>query len=204
MKKYAFTLMENLLAMAIIGICATLMITSIKNVNPTGQANAIMAKKAVTTFTGATKQMMIHHAKSFKMNDVYTDTAKTSRCSNSQCLFNLYGKFVQITKSLNEDEAGNLGPTGTVYGQLADGLVFGIRYDSACSIVTTADNIYTYSADDAIKLVVTNSKKACGLIYYDVNGKKGPNKNGEDRFALPIFSSGIQIPSVAASTPSST
>ena len=46
MKKYAFTLAETLLTMSIIGICAAMLITTIKNINPSGQADAIMAKNA--------------------------------------------------------------------------------------------------------------------------------------------------------------
>ena len=111
MKKYAFTLAETLMTMAIIGVCAALMITSIKNVNPTGQADAIMAKKAVTTFADSTRQIMVHYAKNFKMNDVYSDKEKTQPCKNATCLFNIYGKFVQITKQLSADEAGNFDTT---------------------------------------------------------------------------------------------
>ncbi len=204
MKKYAFTLAETLMTMAIIGVCAALMITSIKNVNPTGQADAIMAKKAVTTFADSTRQIMVHYAKNFKMNDVYSDKEKTEPCKNATCLFNIYGKFVQITKQLSADEAGNFGASSSVYGQLVDGLVFGVRYDpTACSISTSeADNIYASPADDSngattTKLIVSG---ACGMIYYDTNGKKGPNVNGKDRFAIPIFkSTGARIPSPKAS-----
>ncbi len=199
MKKYAFTLAETLLTMTIIGICAAMLISTIKNVNPTGQADAIMAKKAVTTFTDATRQIMVHYAKNFKMNDLYNDAEKTDACKNATCLFNLYGKFVQISKTLDATSAGNFGTSVGVYGQVSDGLVFGLKYDQSCGI---GETIFTAPASEDVNgsaPVSTTVSGACGIIYYDVNGKKGPNIDGKDRFAMPIFkATGVRIPSPKA------
>ncbi len=201
MKKYAFTLAETLLTMTIIGICAAMLISTIKNVNPSGQADAIMAKKAVTTFTDGTRQIMVHYAKNFKMNDLYTDSEKTKACTTAACLFDLYGKFIQISKTLDADTAGNFGTGVGVYGQVSDGLVFGLKYDQKCAIgetIFTAPASGDVSGSDPVSTTVSG---ACGIIYYDVNGKKGPNIDGKDRFAMPIFkATGIRIPSPKAST----
>jgi len=205
MKKYAFTLAETLLTMTIIGICAAMLITSIKNVNPSGQANTIMAKKAVTTFTDATRQIMVHYTKNFKMNDIYKDSAKTDACTDAVCLFNLYGKFIQISKVLDAEAAGNFGTGVGVYGQVTDGLVFGLKYDKDCGI---GETIFTAPVSDEVQgtaPVSTAVSGACGIIYYDTNGKQGPNIDGKDRFAVPIFkASGVRIPSPQASEKSST
>lgn len=201
MKKYAFTLAETLLTMTIIGICAAMLIGTIKNVNPSGQADAIMAKKAVTTFTDATRQIMVHYTKNFKMNDVYKDTQKTEPCTDETCLFNLYGQFVQISKILTSENAGGFGTSVGIYGQLNDGLVFGLKYKPACDINEELNTTPPGPDDPAGSIAPTTPVvKACGVIYYDVNGKKGPNVNGRDRFAMPIFkSTGVRIPAPKAS-----
>lgn len=199
MKKHAFTLAETLMTMAIIGICAAFMITSIKNVNPSNQADGIMAKKAVATFTDATRQVMVHYTKNFKMNDVYKDAEKTAACTDGACLFNLYGKFVQITKTLDADSAGNFGTGVQAYGQVSDGLLFGVKYTPKCDINET---LFTAPATEDVSgglPVSTPVSGACGIIYYDVNGKKGPNIDGRDRLAMPIFkATGVRIPSPKA------
>ena len=204
MKKYAFTLAETLLTMSIIGICAAMLITTIKNINPSGQADAIMAKKAVTTFTDDTRQIMVHYTKNFKMNDIYSDSAKTTACTDATCLFNLYGKFIQISNVLSAENAGAFGTGVGVYGRITDGIVFGLKYNNACNINET---IFTAPASEEAQNATASSTTvsgACGIIYYDVNGKKGPNVDGKDRFAVPIFkATGVRIPSpTAAKTPS--
>jgi len=68
MKKYGFTLAETLITLAIIGICAAMLITTIKNINPNEKSNIVMARKIVGNFTEATKQVLLFNSKTKKIN----------------------------------------------------------------------------------------------------------------------------------------
>ncbi len=61
-KAWRFTLAETLITLAIIGVCAAMLITTIKNINPNEASNLVMARKAVGTFTEATRQVLLFNS----------------------------------------------------------------------------------------------------------------------------------------------
>ncbi len=192
MKKHAFTLAETLLTLAIIGICAAMTIPSIKNLtNGTREMEAdVMAKKIITNFSGATSQILMTKSKTRRMNDI--------GCDNATDLFNMYGKFLQISAVMNKSDIPN-GFNGTVIGRLADGSIFGLDYDKTCSTAKTGLIVLPgKSGSTPAPAVTADTSKACGIIYFDTNGIKGPNTDGIDRFAVPIYKSGVRIPSATA------
>ena len=198
MKKHAFTLAETLLTLAIIGICAAMTVPSIKNLtNSTREQEAdVMSKKIITNFSGASSQILMTQSKTRRMNDI--------GCNDATDLFNLYGKFLQISAVMDKSDIPN-GFNGDVVGRLADSSIFGLEYDKACNISKTGLTVLPgKSGSNATSPVVINATKACGIIYFDTNGVKGPNTDGIDRFAVPIFKSGVKIPSVTASASPST
>ncbi len=71
-KKHGFTLAETLITLAIIGVCAAMLITTIKNINPNEASNLVMARKAVGTFTEATRQVLLFNSQTKKMDNLLT------------------------------------------------------------------------------------------------------------------------------------
>jgi len=195
MKKHGFTLAETLLTLTIIGVCAAMMVTSIKNIDTKGKTYTIAARKAVSSFSDATKQVLLYNSKAKRMNDLYTDSSKTTACAKEACLYTLYGKYLQITKTL---DSGSL-PGGSTGGRLIDGVTFGLSYSKTCEL---SGSLYQMPVtDEAGGAVAVPVKGACAIIYYDVNGAAAPNIDGVDKFAIPVFETGVKLQSAAASTP---
>lgn len=207
MKKSGFTLAETLLTLAIIGVCAAMLITSIKNLRTDDLSNDIMAKKALSSFSDAVKQVILHNTENNKMDklvtistDPSTGAAVETACESAACLMDIFGKYLHISKTFTDSTLAPTGLTGTVYGIMGDGLIFGLTYNKACNI---SQAVYPMPApsDGAITSITT--KNACGIIYYDVNGSKGPNAIGIDQLSIPIKKSGIKIPYITQSGSSS-
>ena len=59
--------------------------------------------------------------------------------------------------------------------------------------VRDADGKPAYNADGTPKIVVS-VRNSCGIIVFDVNGAKGPNKYGYDAFGVSVWSSRIGQP----------
>lgn len=192
-KKQGFTLAETLLTLAIIGICAAMLITTIKNMNPSERSNLVMARKTVGNFTEATKQVLLFNSSTKKMDNLSCgeskddDTAETKQ-ANAKCVAELYAKYLQVTKLKNSDATG-LG--GQYFGELIDGLLFGIEYDSQCKL-HEGETIQVLPPSEGVLSDVIVSG-ACVMIYYDVNGNEKPNIVGKDRFAIPVRKSGVKI-----------
>ena len=130
-KKHGFTLAETLITLAIIGVCAAMLITTIKNINPNEASNLVMARKAVGTFTEATRQVLLFNSQTKKMDNL---ASGGTACASAQCLTQLYGKYLQISRmsATNPTPDAQLG--GTYYGELIDGLLFGIEYNKRCAM----------------------------------------------------------------------
>jgi len=184
MKKQAFTLAETLITLAIIGVCAAMLITTIKNINPNQASNVVMARKAVGNFTEATRQVLMFNSKTKKMDDI-------TGCANSECLTELYGKYLQLTKMSNANPTPDAPLGGSYFGEMVDGLIFGIDYNTECKL-RESQTVEVLPPDEGFTSEVIVSG-ACALIYYDVNGKKSPNKVGADRFVIPVKKAGIKM-----------
>ncbi len=192
-KKQGFTLAETLITLAIIGICAAMLITTIKNINPNEKSNIVMARKAVGNFTDATKQVLIFNSTTKKMDNLSCGTSKdddtdATKQANAKCVTELYAKYLQVSKLKSSDSTG-LG--GQYFGELIDGLTFGIEYDTNCTL-KEGTTIQVLPPDEGVTSEVIVSG-ACAIIYYDVNGAKEPNMVGKDRFSIPVRKSGVKI-----------
>lgn len=192
-KKQGFTLAETLLTLGIIGVCAAMLIASIKNANPSDKSNIIMARKVVNNFTEATKEVLIFNSSTRKMDNLNCGTSQDSdtdaiKSANAKCVVDLYSKYLQITKTRSSDSSG-LG--GQYFGELIDGASFGLEYDSRCKLKEGATVQVLPSDDNTVSEVIVSD--ACAIIYYDVNGAKKPNIVGRDRFSIPIKRAGVKI-----------
>ncbi len=194
--KGGFTLAETLIALTIIGICAAMTIPTLQNLNSTTSQTeiSVLAKKTITNFSDATAQILMNHSKTRKMSGIYKLGSTTTICSDESCLFDLYGKYVNIAKEINKaDIPENTNFAGTKFGVLSNGVIFGLTYDNTCK--TTRDSMVSLPEG-----ALTKGENLCGYIYYDANGKKGPNVDGKDRFTIPIFKTGIKLLSAKSSS----
>lgn len=199
-KKQGFTLAETLLTLAIIGICAAMLITTIKNMNPTERSNLIMARKAVGNFTEATKQVLLFNSSTKKMDNLSCGESKdndtdATKQANAKCVLELYAKYLQVTKIKSADSTG-LG--GQYFGELIDGLSFGIEYDSRCNLHEGETMQVLPPSEGVLSDVIVSG--ACAMIYYDVNGNEKPNIVGKDRFVIPVRKSGVKIQAKTVTT----
>lgn len=192
-RKLGFTLAETLITLAIIGICAAMLITTIKNINPNEKSNIVMARKAVGNFTEATKQVLLFNSSTRKMDNLSCGESKdddndTTKQANAKCVTELYAKYLQVSKLKSADATG-LG--GQYFGELIDGLSFGIEYDSRCTLKEGTTIQILPPEEGLVSEVIVSG--ACAIIYYDVNGAKEPNMVGKDRFSIPVRKTGVKI-----------
>lgn len=191
MKKQGFTLAETLLTLAIIGICAAMLITTIKNISPNEQSYLVMARKAVGNFTQATKQVVLFNSTSRTMDKLTLDG---NACNSDACVTNLYGKYLQITE-ISTSNPTNLGEGNcSNVAQLVDGLMFCVDYSADCSLGGDATVQILPPADGVVSAVIASD--ACAMIYYDVNGAKTPNIVGKDRFVIPVKRNGVKVQAI--------
>lgn len=213
--KRGFTLAEVLITLTIIGVVAAITIPSlISGVDlDRKQADAVI-KKTYTAFNDATKQIVMLETTSHSMGSV--------NCNDSNCIRDLYGKYVSYIKTCNSDAQTNCldgapatseSATTTMLMQpvwaapasaveidfsskslavLADGTLVGFQYDNTCQ--QTVKSVIAYEETPV------NITKACVAIAVDVNGAKKPNMVGRDRYQFAIGKLGVKFKAAAATT----
>ena len=213
--KQAFTLAEILITLTIIGVIAAVTIPSlITNVDLDRKQAEATIKKTYTTFNDATKQIVMLETTSHTMGDV--------GCSDSNCVRDLYGKYVAYVKTCNSDAQANcLGdapvtsqdnPTTSMFALpayaaggadtidftskslavLADGTLVGFAYDATCSMTTKSLIEFDGTPSDI--------EKSCVAIAVDTNGTKKPNAIGKDRYQFAIGKLGVKYKASNSST----
>ena len=98
--RQAFTLAEVLITLTIIGIIAAMTIPSlITSIDLDRKQAEAVIKKTFTTFNDATKQIVMLETTSHTMGDV--------GCADSNCIRDLYGKYVAYPQTCNSDAQSN-------------------------------------------------------------------------------------------------
>ena len=167
-KKTGFTLAEILISLAILGVVAAVTLPSI-NANVNNQA---MEKQTLKFYTQFKKAIDLYKAEegvdSITGNDFKPDTFASKyfnlaqKCNaDDKCYPDKYTSW--NGKDTSMDNVNNFFNNDGIY-VLADGTVFSIDYDS----------------DESVPLGV----------YFDVNGKKGPNKVGYDFWHFNVYYDG--------------
>ncbi len=190
-KSKAFTMAEAVLVMTILGIIATVMITTIKPARFKEQGYKVLAKSVYASIDTAVTQILVDKAPFNKLTQVYktgSNTATFSMGVTSQGT-----EFVKLLKDYMATARGNLpeqcDPSKT--GKPAKG------YDSALLLkngacmavksgsITSGD---TWIPGEGSKTTATS---AYGMIFLDTNGDDEPNVLGTDQFKIPLDENGI-------------
>ena len=179
--KKAFTMAEAILVMTILGIIATIMITSLKPAQFKDKGFSIMANKVLSEIDTAMTQILVNDSKYGQLSNlidgnVMFSFATTDKSAN---LKNLFKKYLTTTR---KDITGTYCATDTTFSfSLKDGACMGVKMgkvDNAATIFPGEDT-------------TTSTTATYGTIKFDINGAEEPNATGKDQFLLPIGIDGI-------------
>ncbi|MDD3436400.1 MAG: prepilin-type N-terminal cleavage/methylation domain-containing protein, partial [Candidatus Gastranaerophilales bacterium] len=216
---YAFTLAETLIALAIVGVVAAIVLPQVMtNVNEMSWAKA--KDNFDVKIDQATRQMNVNGdlpsgtgitTEAFANNlEKYIKVAK--RCTST----NLTDCFVSTFKSSGGTEVttsdltdgADLGHStwtqSTVGLSFADGTNAIIAYDPSCAYLDWTNNEGSIYGDGGStgKSFIPGNTTACVAIVYDINGNQKPNTVGKDIGELNAILSGddcIQVGSLCVS-----
>ena len=182
--KKAFTMAEAILVMTILGIIATIMITTLKPAEFKEKGLKVLAKKVLSEIDTATTQIMVNNTKLGTMDTLVTaNGANFTWAGNQASILDYYKKY--LTTIRTEVPTTSYCRTGdAAYGATAaylkDGACIGI-YSTAVTTNTIFPGETTYQSSSATQ----------GLIIFDTNGEEEPNTVGKDRFVMPVGVEGI-------------
>ena len=184
--KKAFTMAEAILVMTILGIIATIMITTLKPAEYKDKGLAIMARKVLSEIDTATTQILINNSAAGNTSTLYEPGTSTvfslATSSQDDKIGKLYKRYLTATRQACNDANCPCNSYSNKF-YLKDG---------ACMGITTgvpAANVNTWFPGETN---FTSMKPTHGMIFFDTNGEDEPNVMGKDQFILPIASEGVQ------------
>lgn len=187
--KKAFTMAEAILVMTILGIIATIMITTLKPAEFKEKGLKVLAKKVLSEIDTATTQILVNNSKLGTMTSlVHANGTQFTFVGNAANVMDFYKKYLTTIRAnvpttsfcVTGGQSTSRNATATY---LKDGACIGI-YATA---VTTQPTIFPGEGTSP-----TNASATQGLLLFDTNGEEEPNTLGQDRFILPIGPEGIQ------------
>ena len=192
--KKAFTMAEAILVMTILGIIATIMISTLKPAEYKDKALAIMAKKVLSEIDAATTQILVNDTFGGNFgNGVYKPGTSelVPACggsANISVIAELYKKYLTAIRKpcTNKEQCGMCDPTsypvsGAIGFYLKDGACVTIGRGSVPWGAVTPGDEYHGEVRAA----------GCYRIVFDINGAEEPNLPGKDFFTLPVDPPGI-------------
>ena len=181
--KKAFTMAEAIIVMTILGIIATIMISTMKPTEFRDRGFAVLAKKVLGQVDAATTQIIFNNAWNSSMANLYNPTNASLQYSfSSNCAWTMdyYKKYLVGTR---EAVAGAHCKKGTTSMMLKDGSCLGFG--------AAAANSWIPGESASVAKVTTGDKTEIGAIYIDLNDDDEPNIYGKDQYILPISKDGI-------------
>lgn len=191
--KKAFTMAEAILVMTILGIIATIMITTLKPADFKDKGMQVLAKKVLSEIDTATTQILI--------NDSLDGTMKTLHLPNSSNTFEfgkdcdstlkLYKKYLTfLRKPYIKDPSSGWAHSGSgsavhIGGYLKDGAWFGLFCMGNQTGTEGSRTIFPGEVE------MTAMGMSQGRIMFDINAEEEPNQAGKDYFAIPVGDNGI-------------
>ena len=184
--KKAFTMAEAILVMTILGIIATIMITTLKPAEYKDKGLAILAKKVLSEIDTATTQILINNSSGGTMSTLYVPGSSTTfsfaTSSQNANAGKLYKKYLTATRKACNNSSCPCNAYNNKFF-LKDGACMGINTGAPAS------NVSTWFPGETS---ATSMKPSHGLIFFDTNGSDEPNVMGKDQFLLPVSTEGIQ------------
>ncbi len=187
-KKRAFTMAEAILVMTILGIIATIMITTLKPSEFKDKGLKILAKKVLSEIDTATTQILINNSQNGTMDTLYKPNTSTTFAAEKDpnSLGVLYKRFLTATRE-------TIGSGSFCYSAADANSPANAFYlkDGACMLIkNTTTETETRFPGEASNYKVTPTR---GIIYVDTNGDDEPNVIGKDRFIFPLGNEGIMF-----------
>ena len=186
--KKAFTMAEAILVMTILGIIATIMITTLKPAEFKEKGLKVLAKKVLSEIDTATTQILVNNSKLGTMTTlVWENGTQFKYVGNAANVMTFYKKYLTTIRTTVPTTSfcvtgGQATSRGATAAYLKDGACIGI-YATA---ITTQPTIFPGETN------TTNATATQGLLLFDSNGEDEPNTIGQDRFILPIGDEGIK------------
>lgn len=177
--KSAFTMAEAILVMVILGIIATIMISTMRPVEFRDRGFKVLAKKVLGQVDNATTQILFNNAQDSSMAKLYppgSNSAYSAFGANLEATKQLYNTYLVGTR---EEVKSTWCKTGGTYMRLKDGSCLGFAAGS---------NANTIIPGESEGHTVTPTQ---GLIYIDINDDEEPNVFGKDQYLLPVGDGGI-------------
>lgn len=184
MKKFAFTLGEILLAIAVIGVVAALTIPSLIE-NYKSKVYTTQLKKTYSQLTNAIQQIMIDENANDEISEVASGNGETTgfyttsaglKTSNST-----QGAQYFLTKYFKIKSSGGYGTAGV----MADNYTT----PNGAGIGTVNGNYYCVGLKDSSSICMRNVNGDPRVVI-DVNGTEPPNISGQDLFVMHIENNG--------------
>ena len=187
--KKAFTMAEAILVMTILGIIATIMITTLKPAEFKDKGLQVLAKKVLSEIDTATTQILINDTRLGKFNQIVTTSGVTTFATNAVNTLGFYKKYLTTIRGTVSTPAccinggASLGANAVF---LKDGACMGIKATTSYNNTTGYNTIFPGETSAAKTPSITQ-----GLIIFDTNGVEEPNTLGKDCFILPVGDDGI-------------
>ena len=196
-KQKAFTMAEAILVMTILGIIATILITTIKPANFKQKAYKVLAKKVLSQIDTATTQIQLNDTKlgNFKYiidpdtKAVYDYNEKVVHLNQEYAvvLTKLYKKYLTTLRTpCDNRELCRCAPQ--MQGNILSGQGFILKDGSCVGFIVYPAQYTIFPGEKELKPVT----KDAVYIMFDVNNTKEPNKEGEDIFIVPFGIDGIE------------
>ena len=184
--KAAFTLAEVLITLGIIGVVAAMTLPSLIQ-NYQKKALATQTQKFYSTMSQAVKQYMADYGVDDLRNtplasDNYEDIESSEAIASIRDFATKYLKVVKECNPNDEDDNSCFVPEYRRWDNALGGESFG-----------SFPNTYVLADGSTIYLSYLGNKSSPAPIglYVDVNGKKGPNRNGYDLWSMSIYYDGV-------------
>ena len=173
----AFTLAETLITLAIIGIVAAITIPSLMNKTQDQELKSAW-KKQYSTLANAFYLILSENGGNIK-----------GLCSDDACLLNLFKDKLIVQKSCPTNAQTNCYVPSSTIKTLANVEANNAITSLNSGLVLSDGSVLISHFKDVTcnyHLYFSTSKKTCGSIFVDVNGKRKPNTQGKDIFQVMI------------------
>ena len=196
--KKAFTMAEAILVMTILGIIATIMITTLKPAKFKDKGLKILYKKVLAEIDTATTEILIKNSASGKMDKLFVDNdgVTFSFSSDLAKTTKLYKKYLASTRK-EYDTTKSIGKFSEIVQQSSTSLTLAPPFylkDGALLFLGAGEK-YQLDINSNTQIDVegcTMQSNLLGLIALDINGEEKPNALYKDQFLLPIGKNGIE------------